>query len=179
MIGVRRSIEVSGMAAKAIGTGALEVAADVARRALHRTVSSTQGKTGVRIVVKTSPAPLCEVMACLAGSGKPSTSMVDRASALIILGVARDTGCAESCKHTACCPAVARFTRGHAVGADQGESIGVMLHCIDLHSPTFNRMAVLARCAELSAMEVGMAGRTGLADIREDGLHMTTFATDG
>ena len=80
--------------------------------------------------------------------------MVNRTSALVILAVARYARRRESCEDTARSATVARLTGCHIVRADQGESIGVMLHRIDLDPPAFHRVAVFAGRAKLPAMEV-------------------------
>ena len=116
-----------------------------------------QGKPRARVVIEASIPPLVQVVTRLASSREAYASMVDGSGVLIILHVARHARRSQPCKHARRRTAVTGFARCNAVRADKRKSIRVMLHRIDLHSPAFYRVAVLARCAKLTSMEVGMA----------------------
>src|SRR5450631_2299688 len=63
------------------------------------------------------------------------------------------------------------------VRAKQRKSIEVVLHGVDGDLPSPHRMTVLARSSKLPAMNIGVAIRALLADLREHGVHMAQAAS--
>lgn len=167
---VRRTcsaVVVVDVATEAIGRRTRELAAHVACDATHRCVRAEQREACECGVVKLSALPLVGSVAGVALERKFRRRVV---GVLCFLKIAQVAACAvgaQSDKYAAGRSPMAGVARNSRMCPKERKPVQVVLDGSDRHLPAANGMAILAGAAELSAMNVGMAIRTHLADVAE------------
>jgi len=130
---------------------------------------------GVFQVVKPSAHPGIHGVAGLAGGGKVARDVVNDRSLKVFL-MAGVTCRREALKLATGRALVALVALNQRMGTYERKAIVMLIDCIQRNIPTFHCVAAFAVCAELAAMNIGMAIRTARADIFEDKLCMALRA---
>lgn len=150
------------------GAGHIEIAADVAGRAVQRGVHPGQGKAGELGVVEIRSQPTVHGVAGLAG-GRKSRGLVIREFGLRErLRVAGDAICGKPLELAGARALVTIVAGERGVCADQGETVLVCAEVLKARLPAANRVALFAVRAELAPMDVGVAIRALGSRLGED-----------
>jgi len=168
VVGRYDSVEVSGVTPETIRRSACETSAYVTRCAFGFGMRSDKFKPGKSGVVEPGSGKPVDVVALVALGRKVGGAVIQRAGAFIVEPVARVTGRIQAGEDTAGGNSVAGLALRGGVGADQREAIEMLADRLDCDAPSVNRVAILAVCAELAPMDVGMAGGAFLAGLCED-----------
>jgi len=104
--------------------------------------------------------------------------MIQRARLLKVLLVAANACGAQADELAAGGPAVAIVALQHCVGAEQWEAIQVAPNRIHIRPPAVHRVTILARGAELAAMDIGVAVGALFTNASKNLSHMAGITRD-
>lgn len=168
VVGTLGGVEVVDMAAIAIHRRSGVAAAHVALRALERGVRTYQREVREGRMIEFCALPAVEAMAARAVCRQIGSQVRRRRRLLIVGQVAAHALGTQPVENAHRRLAMAGVARNRRVRAKQREPIEVVLHVVHPNAPPPHGVAILARGAELAAMNVGMTIRALLADLRED-----------
>lgn len=166
------------VAARAGGLRAFELSPYVTIGALQAGMHARKGKSGELQVIELGPEPGRDRMTLLTSRRESGSDMARRISALIIPGVAGIALERESLELSRSRAFVAGIALQSCVRPDQREAVLVVLHRTNRDIPSFHRMAALAACSHLAAVDVGVAVGASRARVSEHRLGMASRAGD-
>ena len=168
MIRVSGLGEVGEVAAGAVARNTLEMVACVAGATSQILVRPGQREMSEAGVIEVRDLPAVRVVTGFAGDGETSSAMVENAVLLKFTVMATEALRAEPNVLPDRCAPVTGIARQRRVRAEQRETIPMVLNGACVYAPTQNRMTVLALCAELALVEIGVAVRATRAGFGKD-----------
>lgn len=129
-------------------------------------------------MVELRALPLIHRVAGFAGHRQIGGDVIQRGRLLEVALMAADTRRTQPDKSAAGRANMAIVALQGRVSADKRKTVQVVADGIGIHLPAVHGVAVLARRAKLSAMDVGMAISTLLTDVSKDFLHMARITCD-
>jgi hypothetical protein len=164
--------EVLCMATEALRRGPRELVADVASCAGRLRMGAPQCEASELIVIELGALPAVHGVTGSARNGQVRRAMVQWLGTVIVGPMATDAFRAQPGENAGSRAAVARFAGGHRMGSQQGEPVLMVANGLHGGFPAQNRVAFLARRAELPAVDIGMAILALLSDVAEDLLYV-------
>ena len=161
------------MAPDASGWRPRELASGMAGGAVQCGMRSRQGEAGQLQVVKLGAQPGVGAVALLARGGETAGYVIGASGLLVIVRVARVTLGWQSLELPRCGILVAGSTVQRGVRADQRKTILVLVDLLHRDLPALHRVALFARGAELTLVDVGVAVCALCADVGENWFDVT------
>lgn len=165
VIRIRGGRELGIVAIEALGGRPGIAAPDVATTAFQGGVGSGECESCHRLVIETGAAPGVHPVAAFAFDSKASAGVRWVLGFREIGRVAGRAICAESEVLSHRGPAMAALAGHRRMSANEWETVGMLASLLDTRAPPLDRMAILAASSELSAVYVGVAGCTRMANV--------------
>jgi hypothetical protein len=178
MVRIGGASVVLNMARHASCRRALELASEMARRAVQLGMHSGQGVSGQFQMIKFGAEPSIDCMTLLAGRRESSGHVTGSSGVLVGLRV---TGVAlegKTLELSNCCAFVACVAIKRRVCSDQRKPVLVVLNGSYRYHPVFHAVTLSAVRPHLSAMNIGVTIRAPCARVREDWLEMALATGD-
>ena len=160
--------EVGEVATGALGLDALKTVARVAGFAFQTLVRARESGTGKASVIEARDLPSIGSVTGFAGRGESGGAVIEDAILLKIAGVATDALSAESDVAPDRRAGVTGIALKRGMGAEERETIPVILDGAGIYTPSEDGMAAFALSAELALVEIGVAIRTARAGLGKD-----------
>jgi len=167
VVRILRRSEILQMATDTVGAGPLEFSANVTHDAVQLRMHACKRETRESSVIEGRPEPGVHGVALLASSRQSRRAVIQHHCLQEGLSVAGNAFRRESLELAGGHAFVAGITGDRGMRAHQGEAVLMLAHGLQGNSPALHRVALLALCAELAAMNVRMAIRALGSDVGE------------
>jgi hypothetical protein len=178
MVRIGGASVVLNMARHASCRRSLELASEMASRAVQLGMHSGQGVSGHFQMIKFGAEPSIDCMTLLAGRRESSGNVIGGSGVLVglrVTGVALEGKTLELSYR---CALVAGVAIKRRVCSDQRKSVLVVLNGPERYHPVFHRVTLPAVRPHLSAVNIGVTVRAPCTRVREDWLEMALATGD-